>query len=131
MGPSDEDVSYNYITRNRQVSIPGFWMDRTEVSNNQYRLFVNWTRDSLIYKILFGPGINKANDTSAVNWTRMKTVKLDRNTIEKLNELNLAPDNRLYVRKSIPAKSCIGLNIMTCLLLLKEKMPVYTEVISS
>lgn len=28
MGPSDEDVSYNYITRNRQVSIPGFWMDK-------------------------------------------------------------------------------------------------------
>lgn len=105
MGPSDEDVSFNYITRNRQVSIPGFWMDRTEVSNDQYRLFVNWTRDSLIYKILFGPGINKANDTSAVNWTRMATVKLDRNTIEKLNELNLAPDNRLYGRPEIdPSK---------------------------
>ena len=97
MGPSDEDVSYNYISRNRQVSIPGFWMDKTEISNDQYRQFVNWTRDSLIYKILFGPGINKANDTSAVDWKKMLTVKLDRNTIEKLNELNLAPDNRLYL----------------------------------
>ena len=105
MGPSDEDVSYNYISRNRQVSIPGFWMDKTEISNDQYRLFVNWTRDSLIYKILFGPGINKANDTSAVNWKKSETVKLDRNTIEKLNELNLAPDNRLYGRPEIdPSK---------------------------
>jgi len=101
MGPSDEDISYNYITRNRQVSIPGFWMDKTEITNNQYRQFVNWTRDSLAFKILFGSGINKSNDTMAVDWKKMATVKYDRNTIEKLNELNLAPDNRLYGKPEI------------------------------
>lgn len=101
MGHSDEDISYNYITRNRQVSIPGFWMDKTEITNNQYRQFVNWTRDSLAFKILFGSGINKSNDTMAVDWKKMATVKYDRNTIEKLNELNLAPDNRLYGKPEI------------------------------
>ena len=101
MGPSDEDISYNYITRNRQVSIPGFWMDKTEITNNQYRQFVNWTRDSLAFKILFGSGINKSNDTMAVDWKKMDTVKYDRNTIERLNELNLAPDNRLYGKPEI------------------------------
>jgi gliding motility-associated lipoprotein GldK len=101
MGPSDEDISYNYTSHNKQVSIPGFWMDKTEITNNDYRQFVNWVRDSLAFKILFGPGINKANDTMAVDWKKVATIKYDRNTIEKLNELNLAPDNRLYGKPEI------------------------------
>jgi len=101
MGPSDEDISYNFTTRNRQVSIPGFWMDATEITNNQYRQFVTWTRDSLAFKILFGQGINKETDTTAVNWRQVATIRYDRTTIEKLNELNLAPDNRLYGKPEV------------------------------
>lgn len=101
MGPSDEDISYNYTTRNRQVSIPGFWMDATEITNNQYRQFVHWVRDSLAFKVLFGGGINKSDDTMAVDKKKMATVKWDKNTIEKLNELILAPDNRLYGKAEI------------------------------
>lgn len=105
MGPSDEDISYNYTTRNRQVSIPGFWMDATEITNDDYRQFVTWVRDSLAFKILFGQGINKADDTMAVDWKKVATIKYDRPTIERMNELNLAPDNRLYGRPEIdPAK---------------------------
>ena len=37
MGPSDEDVNYAYTARNKQVSIQGFWMDATEITNNEYR----------------------------------------------------------------------------------------------
>ncbi|HEY1017649.1 MAG TPA: SUMF1/EgtB/PvdO family nonheme iron enzyme [Sediminibacterium sp.] len=101
MGPSDEDISFNYTSRNRQVSIPGFWMDATEITNDEYRQFVNWTRDSLAFKILFGQGINKDDDTTAVDWKKVATIKWDRNTIEKMNELNLAPDNRIYGKPEI------------------------------
>lgn len=101
MGPSDEDISYNFTTRNRQVSIPGFWMDATEITNNEYRQFVTWTRDSLAFKILYGQGINKDTDTTAVDWNKVKAIKYDRTTIERLNELNLAPDNRLYGKPEV------------------------------
>ena len=47
MGPSDEDVNYAYTARNKQISINGFWMDATEITNNEYRQFVNWVRDSI------------------------------------------------------------------------------------
>ena len=47
MGPSDEDINYAYTARNKQVSINGFWMDATEITNNEYRQFVNWVRDSI------------------------------------------------------------------------------------
>ena len=100
MGPSDEDISFNYTNRNRQVSIPGFWMDATEITNNQYRQFVYWVRDSLAFKILYGTGINK-DDTMAVDWKKVAAIKYDKVTLEKLNELNLAPDNRLFGRQEI------------------------------
>jgi gliding motility-associated lipoprotein GldK len=93
--------SFSYVTRNRQVSIPGFWMDATEITNNEYRQFVLWVRDSLAYKILFGQGINKPDDTTAVDWKKVRTIKWDKATIEKLNELNLAPDNRLFGKVEI------------------------------
>ena len=52
MGPSDEDINFNYTARNKQVSINGFWMDATEITNNEYRQFVYWTRDSIALKEL-------------------------------------------------------------------------------
>ncbi len=107
MGPSDEDVSYNYNSRNRQVSIPGFWMDATEITNNDYRQFISWVRDSLAFKILFGQGINKPDDTMAVDWKKVASIKWDKNTVEKLNELNLAPDNRLYGKPDIDPEKLV------------------------
>ncbi len=47
MGSSDEDMSYALTARNKSVSISGFWMDATEITNNEYRQFTNWVRDSI------------------------------------------------------------------------------------
>ena len=52
MGPSDEDISYAFTARNKQISINGFWMDATEITNNEYRQFVHWVRDSIAATIL-------------------------------------------------------------------------------
>ncbi len=102
LGPSDEDVNYNLNQRNRQVSIPGFWMDRTEITNNKYRSFVWWVRDSLAAKELGyvkkgGPGAG-GDSIQAIDWVKAKTsLKFDSKNLEKLGDkLVLAPDNRLY-----------------------------------
>lgn len=53
MGQSDEDITFSQIAQNRQVTISSFYMDDTEISNSEYRQFVNWVRDSiLIYNYL-------------------------------------------------------------------------------
>src|SRR5687768_5011349 len=52
MGPSDEDPAYAFSSRNRAISISGFWMDATEITNNEYRQFVYWVRDSVAAKEL-------------------------------------------------------------------------------
>ncbi|MBQ5457216.1 MAG: SUMF1/EgtB/PvdO family nonheme iron enzyme, partial [Bacteroidales bacterium] len=47
MGPSDEDVPYAMTAQSKTVTIQGFWMDETEITNSEYRQFVYWVRDSL------------------------------------------------------------------------------------
>jgi sulfatase modifying factor 1 len=47
MGPSDQDVPYALNTRAKTVTIPAFYMDVHEISNNEYRQFVDYVRDSL------------------------------------------------------------------------------------
>ena len=105
MGPSDEDVNFNFTARNKAVSIAGFWMDRTEITNNQYRQFVYWVRDSLAAVQLGFMKTSPDGDT-AIDWKKAATINYsNRTTLEKLNTMVLAPDNRIYNRMEIdPAK---------------------------
>lgn len=48
IGPSDQDVNSSYVQRSKSISIQGFYMDDTEITNNEYRQFVNWVRDSVV-----------------------------------------------------------------------------------
>ena len=100
MGPSDEDINYNFTARNKQVSINGFWMDATEITNSEYKQFVWWVRDSLAAKEL---GYGKEVDgTFAVDWKRANTIKYgDKAVMEKISKLTLTPDNRLYGKNEI------------------------------
>lgn len=106
MGPNDEDVSFSFSNRNRMVAIPGFWMDATEITNNQYRQFVNWVRDSLAYKITSGAGLNNPTDTTAVDWKKASKYTYDNKQLGTLNgltyengmtrQLSIDPDSLIY-----------------------------------
>ncbi len=52
MGPSDEQVDLSMVNRKKLVSINSFWMDKTEITNEQYRRFVNYVADSLKFLAL-------------------------------------------------------------------------------
>src|SRR6201985_3999362 len=47
MGQTDQDVTFAQIAQTKQVTVNSFFMDQTEISNSQYRQFVNWVRDSI------------------------------------------------------------------------------------
>ena len=96
MGPSDEQVDMAMVNRKKLVSINGFWMDRTEVTNQQYRKFVKYVSDSLKYLAVYAGGVNQTVDTVKVDWTRALRINANnRATLEQLNELLLSPDNRI------------------------------------
>ncbi len=42
MGQADEDVPSSHISFNRQVTLGSFFMDDTEITNNEYRQFVHY-----------------------------------------------------------------------------------------
>ena len=52
IGNSDQDVSSTFVQRPKSISIQGFYMDDTEITNNEYRQFVYWVKDSLAHTYL-------------------------------------------------------------------------------
>ena len=52
IGQSDQDIFNSYTQKPKSISIQGFFMDDTEITNNEYRQFVHWVRDSLAHTIM-------------------------------------------------------------------------------
>jgi gliding motility-associated lipoprotein GldK len=57
MGPGDQDVPYAHVTQHKTVSVAAFYIDETEITNNEYRQFVSWVRDSIARVILGENGV--------------------------------------------------------------------------
>lgn len=82
MGQTDQDITFSQISQTKQVTIAPFFMDQTEISNSQYKQFVNWVRDSIaITNYLNDPKyfLNPANGAAAnqngkkfINWAYAK-----------------------------------------------------------
>src|SRR5574344_257306 len=47
MGSGDQEVMYAQSNQARNVTVSPFFMDQTEIINNEYRQFVYWVRDSI------------------------------------------------------------------------------------
>lgn len=47
IGMSDEDINNTQASPARMTSFSAFYMDETEITNAEYRQFVNWVRDSV------------------------------------------------------------------------------------
>jgi len=52
MGPDDEEAPMAHTTKSKMVSVQAFYIDDSEISNNEYRQFVYWVRDSIARKLL-------------------------------------------------------------------------------
>jgi len=112
MGPSDQDVPWAENVTSKTVTVEAFWMDETEITNNEYRQFVYWVRDSIIRRMLaaqiedfaisedqFGNPI----DPPYLNWETKIDYK-DEEVNNILQELYLPPTNASSDAKSlIPA----------------------------
>ncbi len=115
MGPSDEDVAWAMNTKTRVVSVDAFWMDETEITNNEYRQFVHYVRDSIMRRKLgeqiedflitedqFGNPI----DPPILNWeTEINPMDEEQNEI--LKEMYLAEHERFYRRKEIDTRKLL------------------------
>ena len=55
MGELGEDSLWGKNTPKKAISVDGFWMDETEVTNSEYKQFVYWVRDSILRTRLASP----------------------------------------------------------------------------
>jgi sulfatase modifying factor 1 len=67
IGQSDQDIFTTYVQRQKSVSVSGFFMDDTEITNNEYRQFVYWVRDSIAHKAL-GNEIEDDFGNTVIDW---------------------------------------------------------------
>jgi sulfatase modifying factor 1 len=111
MGPSDEDVNFAFTARNKQVSISSFWMDATEVTNNEYRQFTNWVRDSIAAKLMGFIIVGKSGTdgpAELIDWKKARAIKwgsLGGKGMEAIEPIMVTADNRIFNKKEInPAK---------------------------
>lgn len=112
MGPSDQDVAWAQTTTSKTVSVDAFWMDDTEITNNEYRQFVYWVRDSIMRRLLGESNeeflISEDEngnpiDPPALNWeTEIDTRDEEQN--EVLKEMYLPENERFYRRKEIDTR---------------------------
>lgn len=55
VGLSQQDTLWGTGSQTKDISVDGFWMDQTEVTNSMYRQFVEWVRDSIVRERLADP----------------------------------------------------------------------------
>lgn len=59
IGQNDEDMTWAMSASTRTVSVPAFWMDETEITNDEYRQFVMWVKDSIVRQRLADEGFEE------------------------------------------------------------------------
>jgi formylglycine-generating enzyme required for sulfatase activity len=55
MGIDEKDSLWGKQTPVKDISVDGFWMDETEITNSKYKQFVYWVRDSILRERLADP----------------------------------------------------------------------------
>ena len=55
LGHTQADSLWGFPAESKAISVDAFWMDRTEITNAQYRQFVYFVRDSIIRERLADP----------------------------------------------------------------------------
>lgn len=82
-GQSDEDIFHTYIAPNKQISVVGFWMDDTEITNNEYRQFVYYVRDSIARKML-DYVIEDENENEILDYSQKVDFKASKEDLEDM-----------------------------------------------
>lgn len=114
IGPSDQDAVNAMNTVSRSVTVNAFWMDQTEITNNKYRQFVYWVRDSILRTKLGDAAIadyqffrvdEEGNeiDPPIINWDEKIDLK-NQEILDILEEMYYPPEERFNAKKQIDVR---------------------------
>ena len=87
MGKSDDDIADAQDAPTKTVSVRSFYMDETEITNSEYRQFVNWVRDSIIRLELAKLEELVHDDLDPLNDNSINMYAYNENTFEYLEDV--------------------------------------------
>jgi formylglycine-generating enzyme len=116
VGPNDEDPSFAMNSQSKTISVDAFWMDETEITNNEYRQFVHWVIDSLTRKTLgeqFPDEFLISEDENQnpidppfINWdTKIDTR--DQEVVAAMEQLYIPENERFFRRKELDTRKLV------------------------
>jgi len=79
MGANDQSAVGSISDKSINVTVDAFWMDETEITNDEYKQFVYWVRDSIAMRMLI--------DANAVGYEKLTTYNDKNNPL-----INLTPE---------------------------------------
>jgi sulfatase modifying factor 1 len=114
MGQSDQDAVFAMNTMSKTVTVEAFWMDQTEISNNKYRQFVAYVRDSILRTKLGDAAIDGRQyymvdkednivEPKVLNWDE-KIDPQDENTKAIIEEMFYPAEERFNGQKEIDSR---------------------------
>lgn len=114
MGPSDQDALFANNAVSKSVTVDAFWMDQTEISNNKYRQFVYYVRDSILRTKLGNAGIENRQyfmvdkddnviEPNVINWEE-KIDPEEETTKATIEEMYYPPEERFNGKKQIDVR---------------------------
>ncbi len=118
MGINDEAMFKTQNQRPVKVTLDAFWMDATEITNDEYKQFLNYVKDSIAYRKLIMAGIDKyikpvkgeedepTPEKALINWKkRLPWKSKDEEIQDILKDLYFQGGNVLNGKKEInPSK---------------------------
>lgn len=116
MGAGGEDITYGNLNQPRTISVSAFYMDETEITNNEYREFVYYVRDSLARELLGeiqpetflieeDPKTGEQFDPPHLNWKpKIEWNSKDQDVRDALEPMYLPDHERYFRRKEIDSR---------------------------
>ena len=116
MGVGGQDVASGLLTQPKTISISSFFMDETEITNNEYREFVAWVRDSIArtllgeirpdeYLISENHKTGEIYDPPYLNWNEeIEWNSADQDIREALAEMYFPEHERFFGRNEIDTR---------------------------
>ncbi|MFT4095392.1 MAG: SUMF1/EgtB/PvdO family nonheme iron enzyme [Niabella sp.] len=110
MGDQNDTTSVLKKEQTKPVLISGFYISQTEITNAQYKEFVNWVRDSIAARILGGEYVSINSGDTSVNWkTASKINYANPEILSQLGDLLTDPAKSLNNKRSIDPQKLVYL----------------------
>ena len=111
IGVNDQDITQSLNANVKTITVDAFWMDQTEITNFEYRQFVNYVKDSTARRLLseqFPEFVVESESLEeeiqpVLNW-RTRVDYRDEEQREILSSMNYSEEESIFGRREVDVR---------------------------